>query len=244
MSAKKTCLVIGAGDATGAGIAKRFAKGGYHVCLTRRPRHLDKLQALADEIIADGGTASAHGVDAREEEAMVALFDAIERDIGPLDVVIFNIGANVAFPIRDTTARVFTKVWEMACFAGFIAGREAARVMVPRGQGTILFTGATASVRGGAGFAAFAAAKHGLRAVAQSCARELAPEGIHVAHLLIDGPINTEWTSQNVPNFKARLADDNVLQPASIGETYWQVHQQTKDAWTFELDARPWKEQW
>lgn len=244
MSTTKTCLVVGAGDATGGAIARRFAEGGYHVCLTRRERHLDKLQALADDITASGGAASAFGVDARDEEAMIALFDTIEADIGPLDVVVFNIGANVNFPIRETTSRVFTKVWEMACFAGFVTGREAARVMVPRGTGTILFTGATASVRGGAGFAAFASAKHGLRAVAQSCARELGPHGIHVAHLVVDGPINTEWTSQNVPNFDERLADDAVLEPASIAETYWMVHTQPKDTWTFELDVRPWKEKW
>ena len=242
MAGNKVALVIGAGDATGGAIAKRFAREGYVTCCVRR--NGDKLTPLITEIEEAGGRGIAYGCDARKEEEVIELVEKIEADVGPIEVSVFNIGANVFFPIRDTTSRVFTKVWEMACFAGFIAGREAARVMVPRGRGTILFTGATASVRGSAGFSAFASAKHGLRAIAQSTARELAPLGIHVAHLVVDGPINTEWTSQNVPNFEERLADDAVLEPASIAETYWAIHSQPKDTWTFELDVRPWKENW
>ncbi|MEA2871110.1 MAG: hypothetical protein QOH67_1086, partial [Hyphomicrobiales bacterium] len=185
----KAVLVIGAGDATGGAIARRFAREGYVACVTRR--HADKLAPLVTTIQSAGGKARAFGSDARKEDEMVALVDTIENEVGPIEVAVYNIGANVNFSIRETTARVFFKVWEMACFGGFLMGREAAKRMVPRGRGTILFTGATASVRGRAGYAAFASGKHALRAVAQSMARELGPEGIHVAHVVIDGAIDT-----------------------------------------------------
>lgn len=193
------CLVVGAGDGVGGAIAKAFAAEGYEVCVTRRARNLDQLEELAQSIREAGGKARAYGVDAREESEMVALVDRIEAEVGPLDVVVFNIGANVRFGIVETTSRVFTKVWEMACFAGFLTVREAARVMVPRGRGTILVTGATASVRGRDGFSAFAAAKHGLRAVAQSAARELGPQGVHVAHVVVDGAIDGVFARTNIP---------------------------------------------
>jgi NAD(P)-dependent dehydrogenase (short-subunit alcohol dehydrogenase family) len=238
------CLVIGAGDGLGGAIARAFAAEGLAVCITRRPRHLDELEALAQSIRADGGRAHAYGVDARSEEEMAALFAAIERDVGPLEVVVFNIGANVRFGIRETTARVFTKVWEMACFAGFLAGREAANVMVPRGRGTILFTGATASVRGRDGFAAFAAAKHGLRAVAQSMARELGPQGVHVAHLVIDGAIDGVFTRQNREDVEGLLERDEILKPEDIAQSFVAIYRQPRSAWTHEIDLRPWKEAW
>ncbi len=193
----KAILVIGAGDATGGAIARRFAREGYIACVTRRTA--DKLQPLVEQIRADGGEAHAFGSDARKEEAMVSLVETIERDIAPIEVAVFNIGANVRFGITETTARVYQKVWEMACFSGFLMGRETAKVMLPRGHGTIIFTGATASVRGREGFAAFAGAKHALRALAQSMARELWPKNIHVAHTLIDGAIDTEWIRSNFP---------------------------------------------
>lgn len=240
----KACLVIGAGDATGGAIARKFASQGYTVCITRRHRHRDKLEALANEIRASGGIAHAFPSDARDEDECVHLFDRIEDEVGPLEVVVFNIGGNVNFPIRETTSRVFQKVWEMGCYAGFLAGREAARVMVPRGRGTILFTGATASLRGGSGFSAFAAAKHGLRALAQSMARELGPQGIHVAHVVIDGAIDTEFIKERFPERYATKAEDGILQPADIAENYWNLHCQQRSAWTFELDLRPWMEKW
>ncbi|MBL8554907.1 MAG: SDR family NAD(P)-dependent oxidoreductase [Phenylobacterium sp.] len=238
------CLVVGVGDGLGAAIAKAFAAEGLAVCMTRRPRNLDELERIAGEIRAAGGVAHAYGVDAREEDQMVALFETIEREVGPLEAVVFNIGANVRFGIRETTARVFTKVWEMACFAGFLAGREAARHMVPRGRGTILFTGATASVRGRDGFAAFAAAKHGLRAVAQSMARELGPEGIHVGHVVIDGGIDGVFIRGMRPNAEDLLAQGAILRPEEIAQSYVALHRQGRSAWTHELDVRPWKESW
>ena len=238
------CVVIGAGDGVGGAIAKAFAAEGLTACVTRRPRHIDQLEQLAQEIRAAGGQARAFGVDAREEADMADLFDAIEREVGPIEVVVFNIGANVRFPILETTSRVFTKVWEMACFAGFLTGREAARVMSPRGRGTLIFTGATASVRGREGFAAFAAAKAGLRALAQSLARELGPQGLHVAHVVVDGAIDGVFSRQNIPDLEARLAEDKVLKPADIAQAYVALHRQRRSAWTHELDLRPWSETW
>ena len=173
---------------------------------------------------------------------MVALFDRVEAEIAPIQACVFNIGANVRFPIADTTSRVFLKVWEMACFGGFLAGREAARRMTPRGQGTIIFTGATASVRGREGFAAFASAKHGLRAVAQSMARELGPKGVHVAHTIIDGAIDTAFIRDNFPDRYAMKDQDGILNPDHIADAYWTLHAQPRDAWTHELDLRPWME--
>lgn len=243
-NAKRTCLVIGAGIGLGSAIARAFAAENLEVCLTRRPRHLDEAQALAASIRDGGGRAQAFGVDARSEADTIALFEHIEKDIGPLDAVVFNIGANVRFPIVDTTSRVFTKVWEMACFAGFLAGREAAKAMLPRGRGTILFTGATASVRGGTGFAAFAAAKHGLRALAQSMARELGPKGIHVSHVVIDGGMDGAFVRANRSNVEEMLAQDQILKPEDVAANFVLLHRQPRSAWTHELDLRPWKEPW
>ncbi|MGA9867066.1 MAG: SDR family oxidoreductase, partial [Acetobacteraceae bacterium] len=179
----------------------------------------------------------------------IAAFIAAAEATAPLDACVFNVGANVNFPILDTTERVFRKVWEMACYAGFLTGREAARAMVGRGHGSIFFTGATASVRGGSGYAAFAAAKAGLRAVAQSMARELGPKGIHVAHLVIDSGVNTAWVRERITASEGagavRLNEpDRLMRPESIAETYWRLHTQTRDAWTFETDLRPFAEQW
>ncbi len=241
---KGVCLIVGVGDGLGSALARAFAAEGHTVCMTRRARNLESLEALARSIAADGGSAHAYGVDARVEDEMTALFARIERDVGPLEVVIFNIGANVRFGIRETTTRVFTKVWEMACLAGFLAGREAANVMVPRGRGTVLFTGATASVRGRDGFAAFAAAKHGLRAVAQSMAREVGPQGIHVAHVVIDGAVDGVFTRQNRTDVESLLDQDVILKPEDIAAAYVNLHKQPRSAWTHELDLRPWRETW
>ena len=242
--AEKSCLIVGAGEGVGAAVARAFAAEGLAVCLTRRARNLPQLESLAAEIIAGGGEAHAFGVDAREEEPLIALVDRIEADIAPLEVVVFNIGANVWFPITETTSRVYTKVWEMAAFAGFLTGREAARVMAPRGRGTILFTGATASVRGRAHFAAFSGAKHALRALAQSMARELGPAGIHVAHVVIDGAIDGAFTRGNRPDAAELAAREEILDPAEIARNYVWLHQQKKSAWTHEMDLRPWREAW
>ena len=241
---KAVILIIGVGDGLGSALARAFAADGYAVCMTRRTRHLPELQALADLIHAAGGEAHAYGVDARDEAEMVSLFETVERDIGPLSVMVFNIGANVRFPIRDTTTRVFSKVWEMACFAGFLAGRESAKHMAPRQSGTILFTGATASLRGRDGFSAFAAAKAGLRAVAQSMARELGPLGVHVAHIVIDGPMDGTFVREVRPDAQTLADADAILKPEDVAKAYLAMVKQPRSAWTHELDLRPWTETW
>jgi NAD(P)-dependent dehydrogenase (short-subunit alcohol dehydrogenase family) len=235
-------LVIGAGDATGGAIARRFAAGGYVACVTRR--EAARLEPLLASIRSAGGTAHGFGSDARNEDEVVALVDRIERDIGAIEVLVFNIGANVPASILDETARKYFKIWELACFGGFLNGREVARRMVARGRGTILFTGATAGLRGSANFAAFAGAKHALRALAQSMARELGPRNIHVAHIVVDGAIDTEFIRTNFPERYALKEQAGILDPEHIAENYWYLHRQPRDAWTFELDLRPWMERW
>ncbi len=244
MSLKPSCLIVGAGGGVGSAIARAFAREGLAVCITRRPRNLGSLEAVATSIRAEGGEAHAFGVDARNEADMIALVDRIEAGIGPLQVVVFNIGANVRFPVVETTAQVYSKVWEMAALAGFFTGREAARVMGPRGKGTILFTGATASTRGGAGFSAFAGAKAALRQLAQSLAREMGPQGIHVAHVVIDGMIDGTFARSIAPDIQSLLDEDAILKPDEIARNYVWLHNQQRSAWTFELDLRPWKENW
>ncbi|MBB1608627.1 MULTISPECIES: SDR family oxidoreductase [unclassified Pseudomonas] len=239
---KKVVLVIGAGDATGGAIARRFAREGYVACVTRRSA--DKLQPLVDAIRAEGGEAHGFASDARKEEQVAELVETIERDIGPIEAFVFNIGANVPCSILDETARKYFKIWEMACFSGFLTGQAVARRMVARQRGTLLFTGATAGLRGAAGFAAFAGAKHGIRALAQSMARELGPMGLHVAHVVVDGAIDTEFIRDNFPEKYAQKAQDGILDPEHIADNYWYLHSQPRDAWTFELDLRPWMERW
>lgn len=238
--------VIGAGDFIGSAIARRFAREGYLVVAGRRTA--SKLEKLKQAIEADGGRCVARGLDARKEEDVREFLEAANA-AAPLEVCVVNPGANVNFPILETTERVFRKVWEMACYAGFLAGREAARLMLPHGRGTILFTGATASVRGGVGYAAFASAKFGLRALAQSMARELGPKNIHVGHLVIDAGVDTEFVRERI---RARGGDaalesldaDQLMNPDSIANAYWFLHNQTRDGWTFELDIRPFMEKW
>lgn len=238
----RVALVIGAGDSTGSAIAARFAKEGFVACLNRRSA--DKLQPAIDAIRAAGGQAYGFGSDARKEEEVVALVDRIEKEHGPIEVLVFNIGANVPCSILEETARKYFKIWEMACFSGFLNAREVAKRMVERGRGTILFTGATAGIRGSANFAAFAGAKHALRALAQSMARELGPRNIHVAHVVVDGAIDTEFIRTNFPERYALKDEGGILNPEHIAENYWYLHQQPRDAWTFELDLRPYMERW
>lgn len=233
-------LVIGAGDATGGAIARRFAREGYTTCVTRRS--IDKLQPLLAQIRADGGTVHGFASDARREDEVTALVEQIESSIAPIEVLVFNIGANAPASILEETARKYFKIWEMACLGGFLNGREVARRMVQRGRGTIIFTGATASLRGSANFAAFAGAKMALRALAQSMARELGPRGLHVAHVVIDGAIDTAFIRDNFPERYALKEQQGIVNPEHIADAYWMLHQQPRDAWTHEMDLRPWSE--
>ena len=238
--------VIGAGDFIGAAIARRFAAEGFLVFAGRR--NGDKLEALLHEVESTGGRIVTRSLDARDEDQVTAFLSEAEK-AAPLEVCIFNVGANVNFPLLETTSRVFRKVWEMACFAGFLAGREAARHMLPRRQGSIFFTGATAGLRGGSGYAAFASAKFGLRAVAQAAARELGPQGIHVAHLVIDAGVNTAWVRERLREREgdaalAALEPARLMRPEAVAEAYWAFHKQPPDAWTFEQEIRPFGEKW
>jgi NAD(P)-dependent dehydrogenase (short-subunit alcohol dehydrogenase family) len=242
MNNKKVVLVVGAGDATGGAIARRFAREGFVACVTRRSA--DKLEPLVDSIRAEGGEAHGYACDARKEDDVIALIEQIESQVGPIEAFIFNIGANVPCSILEETARKYFKIWEMACFSAFLNAREVARRMVKRQRGTILFTGATAGLRGASGFAAFAGAKHGVRALAQSMARELGPMNLHVAHVVVDGAIDTAFIRDNFPEKYATKEEDGILDPEHIAENYWYLHTQPRDAWTFELDLRPWSERW
>jgi len=237
-----TAVIIGAGDALGGAIARRFAREGLIAVPSRRK--IKPLGELVAEIEADGGQAEGIPCDARDEDAVINLFDRVENEIGPIEAFVFNTGAQHSASILDMTARIYRQVWESAAFAGFLTGREAARHMVERGRGTIIFTGATASVRGGAGFASFAGAKHALRALAQSMARELGPRGIHVGHIIVDGMIDSEAVRSRFPEKTEALPEGGMLNPDHIADAYWAMHAQPRDAWTFEMDLRPSVEKW
>lgn len=238
-------VIVGAGDYIGAAIARRFAAGGFTVCLGRR--NGDKLAPLVAEIEAAGGRAKGYTLDARDEASVEGVFAEITEEFGAPDLVIFNVGGNVRFGIEETTARVFRKVWEMACFGGFLVGREAARIMGPRGSGALFFTGASASMRGNPGYAAFGAGKAGLRSLAQTMAKELGPKGIHVAHLIIDAGVDTAFVRERIAasgGDPEALPEDSLMQPESVAEAYWALYHQRRDGWTFELDLRPYAETW
>ena len=224
---RKSCIVVGVGPGLGAAVARRFAAAGYALALASR--NPDRLGALVAEIEAAGGTAKAYRADATKEEDVVGLFEATERDLGPAGVAVFNASGRVRKPLIEIEADEFVDAWMRGCFGGFLVGREAARRMLPRKAGTILFTGATASVKAFPLSAGFAVAKYGLRALAESMARALQPEGIHVAHFVIDGAIGQD-------------TDNARLDPAAIAETYYQTHAQHPSAWSTSVELRPWAE--
>lgn len=242
MQKKKVVLIVGAGDAIGSAIAKEFCQKGYTVCMVRR--NLEPVKHYAQKLQNEGYDAYGYSIDARNEAEVESLFSMIETEIGTIEVVVFNIGANVPMSILDTSARKFYKIWEMACFSGFLVGRAAARIMTQRKRGSILYTGATASIRGGAIYSAFSSAKHGLRALSQSMARELGPKNIHVAHIIIDAAVDTQWIKENHPDYNKFKANDGLVKPADLAKNYVMLHEQPKNAWTFELDIRPWIEKW
>jgi NAD(P)-dependent dehydrogenase (short-subunit alcohol dehydrogenase family) len=240
---KKVALVIGAGTSLGSAVARCFAKEGLTAVVARRSG--EELATLKKEIEDFGGICHPFSLDARKEEDVTNLINKIENEIGEIEVAVYNIGANIKFGITETTSQKYHKVWEMAAFGAFLMGREVAKKMIPRKKGTIIFTGATASIRGGDGFAAFAGAKHAKRALAQSMARELGPKGIHVAHVIIDGAIDTPWIKKLFPDyFKEKKKIDGLMNPDDIARNYIMLHKQPRNAWTQELDLRPWVEKW
>jgi NAD(P)-dependent dehydrogenase (short-subunit alcohol dehydrogenase family) len=238
----RTAIVIGVGAEAGLGAAlgRRFAREGIHVLLGAR--RVERIEALAASIRAQGGAASAVAMDATAPADVARIFDAAERAGGAPELVAYNAGNAHLSPLLDTSDADFEAVWRLACFGGFLAGREAARRMLPRGSGSLLFTGATASLRARPPFTAFASAKAALRAVAHGMAREFGPKGLHVAHVVIDGAIDGDQLNQRVPQLKERLGPDGMLAPEAIADAYWQLHAQPRSAWTLELDLRPYKE--
>ena len=235
-------LVAGVGGGLGFGICRRFAAAGYDVAMVSRKR--ERLEPLAERINQDGGGGRAHvcPADIRDEATVEALFDRVEAEHGRIAAAVFNTGAQYRQPFLDIPADLFEKVWRLGCYAGFLVGRAAARRMAPRGAGSILFTGATASIRGGAEFAAFTASKSGLRAMAQSMAREFGRQGIHVAHVVVDGLIDSPVIRERFPETIAALPKDGALSPDAIGQAYVDLHHQHRSAWSFEIDLRPWSE--
>jgi NAD(P)-dependent dehydrogenase (short-subunit alcohol dehydrogenase family) len=229
--AKEVALVVGVGPGLGAALARRFAQGGLAVAMAAR--NPDKLDALAREV---GGRA--YACDAADAASVDRLFEQVERDLGAPTVAIYNAGAYAPGAVVDIQAAEFERCWRILCLGGFLVGQRAARSMAAAGRGTILFTGATASLRGAANFANLAVGKFGLRAVVQSMARELGPKGIHVAHVVIDGQIRSE----RYAHLEKERPPDGLLDPAAIAESYWHLHQQPRSAWTLELDLRPWVE--
>jgi NAD(P)-dependent dehydrogenase (short-subunit alcohol dehydrogenase family) len=228
-------LVAGAGAGLGRSVGRRFAREGYAVALAAR--NAERLSRLAAEIAA-----SAFPADLTNEDQVAALFGNVEQALGPIEAVAFVAATRVQGPFAELAAADFERVWRQSCFSGFLVGREAARRMLPRSRGTVIFTGASGSTRGRAQFAAFAAAKGGLRFMAQSMARELGPRGIHVATVLIDGAIDSERMRRDHPERMEKLGADGALHPDAIAEAYWQIHAQPRSAWSHEVDLRPWKE--
>src|SRR5581483_781339 len=223
--------------------SRRFAKEGYHVLVAGRTTA--KIDKVVEVVAKEGGSASAITVDGTKEDQVIELFDRTMADDAegtPADLFVFNMGNNAAVDIREMTAQHFEDSWRVGCFAGFLFGREAVRRLAPIGRGTVIFTGASGSLRGRPRFAAFNAAKGGLRLFVQSMAREFGPQNIHVAHVIIDGGIEGDRLLSRMPGRLEQVGEDGLLKPESIVENYWHLHRQQRSAWTHELDLRPFKE--
>lgn len=239
---KKVALVIGAGVATGGAVARRFAREGYIACMARRKG--DRLDDLIKQIEAEGGSAFGYSCDATEEQQVVELIEQIETEVGPIEMACYNAAVGAAHSIMDFPADVYERVWRINTLGAFLMGREVSKRMNKRGRGTILFTGATSALRGKSHLAAFAGSKHALRALSESMARELFPKNIHVAHIIIDGPIDTPLIRRMSPQVFEDRPADGVLSPDDIAETYWNIHCQPRSAWLSETTLRPWLEPW
>lgn len=243
-----TAVVFGVGGISGIGgaVCRRFAREGYHVIVAGRTA--SKIDEVIKAVEAEGkGSAESLPTDVTNEAAVIAAFDrAMNPGAGrePADVIVSNAGNNAIIDFTKLTAAQFEDFWRVGCFSGFLVGREAARRLVPLGRGTVIFTGASGSLRGKPGFAQFASAKAGLRALAQSMAREYGPKGVHVAHTIIDGGVDGDRLRGAFPAMIERLGSEGLLNPDAIAENYWMLHRQPRSAWTHELDLRPNKENW
>jgi NAD(P)-dependent dehydrogenase (short-subunit alcohol dehydrogenase family) len=245
MAEKPKALVLGVGALRGIGgaVSRLFAKNGYHVLVAGRTTA--KIDKVVETIRSEGGTATAVTVDGTKEEDIVRLFDKAMADDAhgaPADLLVFNMGNNAAVDFREMTAQHFEDSWRVGCFAGFLFGREAMRRLAPLGRGTVIFTGASGSLRGRPKFAAFNATKGGLRLMVQSMAREFGPQNIHVAHVIIDGGIAGDRLLSRMPDRAEKAGPDGLLRPEAIVENYWHLHKQQRSAWSHEIDLRPYKE--
>lgn len=242
---KPSAIVVGVGaeQGLGAAVSRRFAAGGHHVVVAGRTG--EKVNKVVRAIASAGGSAEGIVTDTTREDDVIRLFDramAPRDGLSPPNVVVYNAGNNRRIDFREVTAQQFEDMWRVGCFGGFLVGREAARRLVPLGRGTVIFTGASGSVRGKPGFAQFAAAKAGLRMVAQSMAREYGPQGLHVAHVIIDGGIRGERLLARQPQLLKERGEDGMLDIDAIADTYWQIHGQARSAWAHEVDLRPFRE--
>jgi NAD(P)-dependent dehydrogenase (short-subunit alcohol dehydrogenase family) len=245
MSDTTKAIVVGVGPEAGLGgaLCKRLAAEGLHVFVGGRTA--DKVEKVAASIRGAGGHASAAAVDTTKEKDVIALFDRAEKEgEGVVDLVIYNAGNAAMGQLHDMEASFFEDVWRVGCLGGFLVGREAVRRMLPRGRGSILYTGATASLRGKPATTAFAAAKAGLRSLAQSMARAYGPQGIHVAHVVVDGGIAGDKIIQGLPQFAQAMGEDGLVSLDGLADAYWYLYSQPKACWTHELDLRTYKEGW
>lgn len=242
MAQSPVVLVLGAGVATGSAVARRFAREGFVACVARRQG--EKLADFVAEIEAAGGRAQAYSCDATDPQAVADLVARVEAEVGPIEVACYNAAVGVRASITELDPADYERVWRINSFGAFLFGQQVSRRMLERERGSIFFTGATSATRGLAGMAAFAGSKHALRALAQSMARELQPSNIHVAHIIVDGPIDTPLIRRRMPEVFAKRPEDGVLLPDDIAESYWMLHRQPRSAWSHEIDLRPWVEPW
>lgn len=235
-------IVMGVGpeQGLGAALAKYFAAQGLHVFIAGRSD--SKLQLISEKITQQGGKVTAVVTDATLEQDVERLFSEIQKHAYPLSIAVYNVDSNISAPLLETDSELFTRLWQQNCYGGFLFGKQALSMMQKQGHGTLIFTGATASLRARPPFTAFAAAKAGLRALAQGMAREFGPQGVHVVHTIIDGVIDGERARTQFADYVSAKGDDGLLQLDAIAQTYWAIHQQHPSAWTQELDLRPFKE--
>ena len=229
----RVAAVLGVGPGLGAAVARRFASEGFAVAMMARRE--DSLTEIRRDIEPDGGTALPISADATDADSVAAAFERISAELGDPEVLVYNAGAFQMGGVLEVSPAQFDEFFRANCAGAFYAAREVLPAMVEAGQGTILLTGASAALRGKARFSALAVGKFGLRALAQSMAREFGPQGIHVSHVIIDGQINTPRIQEMMPDRE----EHTMLSPDAIAETYWQLHSQDRTAWTLEMDLRP-----
>jgi NAD(P)-dependent dehydrogenase (short-subunit alcohol dehydrogenase family) len=240
----ETVLIMGAGAVAGVGgaLAKQFSNNGYHIVVAGRTH--SKLDGIVEAIEREGGSADAVIADVTAGKDQDAVFDLVSQRGEPLAAVLYNAGSNLPIKFSDLTPEQFDEFWRIGCFGAFLTARLALPILQQQGRGSLFFTGASASMRGRPNFAHFAVAKAGLRNLAQALAREYGPQGIHIAHVIIDGVVNGDIVRGRFADYLEALGDDGALEPQAIAQAFWALHQQHPSAWSHELDLRPYKESW